>query len=81
MSDFLSHAYYEKYDRLFQLLVSQKNLPPDALDNLDNQAQELENFYRQEIFTLTSEEIPLEVRPRWRSIQTEIHRSIKLLAA
>ncbi len=83
MNDFPLDIYNKKYQQLSNLLTELMNLSLDTTLLLaaqeQNPWQELTKFYTQEILSLTGEELPPEIVARWRSIQTEIHRAIKLL--
>lgn len=91
MNKILPNAYLEKYQRLLGLLGELQeevlNLPSPLTSvtaiNSHNY-QELQDFYQQQMFPLLeeefSDEVPPEIVSRWRSLNTEIHRSMKLLA-
>lgn len=83
MNDFLPDSYNKKYTQLLNLLTASINTPLDIelFLTLPEQHpwQKLGKVYEQEILPLTGEELPPEILARWRSIQTEIHRAMKLL--
>jgi hypothetical protein len=83
VNDFLLDGYAQKYQQLLNLLNESMNLPIDTASFLTSPEQtpwqELTQFYTQQILPLTGEELPPEIMARWRSIQTEIHRAMKLL--
>ncbi len=83
MNDFLLDSYAQKYQQLLNLLNESINPPLDIASFLTSPEQtpwqELTQFYTQQILPLTGEELPPEITARWRSIQTEIHRAMKLL--
>ena len=70
-------------ERLQEILVSSDPLTSFTQIEAEN-FLELQNFYQQQMFPLGEENFGEEVSPetasRWRSLNTEIHRSMKLLA-
>jgi len=83
MNKILPRDYNEKYNQLLnQLLELQKEAiaPCPPISTFTQNCQDLQDFYQEYIFSLTGEEVPLEIVSRWRSLHTEIHRAIKLLA-
>lgn len=91
MNKILSNAYLEKYQQLLRLLLKIQTVGVDPVEPLTSVMQvdaenllELQDFYQQQIFPLVGEDFEEDVSPeiasRWRSLNTEIHRSMKLLA-
>ncbi|NJL88613.1 MAG: heterocyst frequency control protein PatD [Coleofasciculaceae cyanobacterium SM2_1_6] len=83
MNNFSPDSYAKKYQQLLNLLTRLTNMSLDMAFFLTppepNPWQELAQVYTQEILPLTGEELPPEIVAKWRSIQTEIHRAMKLL--
>ena len=92
MNRILPNGYLEKYRQLLGLFMQLQEMVVDApppvmqatIQIVSQNFQELQDFYQQQIFPLVeehiAEQVPLEIASRWRSLQTEIHRSMKLLA-
>ena len=91
MNKILPNAYLKNYQQLLELLLKVQAVGVDSVEPLTSVRQidaqdllELQDFYQQQIFPLVGEEfeedIPPEIASRWRSLNTEIHRSMKLLA-
>lgn len=95
MNKILPNAYLKKYQQLSGLIMQLEAVLPNsplATAVVEEYCQKLQDFYQQEIFPLSEEiftedltaNVGLEVSPevvsRWRSLHTETHRSMKLLA-
>lgn len=91
MNRILPNGCLEKYQQLLGLFMQLQEMVADvpppvrqtATQIVSQNFQELQDFYQQQIFSLVEEhieeQVPLEIASRWRSLQTEIHRSMKLL--
>jgi hypothetical protein len=91
MNKILPNAYLEKYQQLLEILLRVQAVGVDLVElsasvmPVDTEDfGELQDFYQKQIFPLVdkefSEEVLPEIASRWRSLNTEIHRSMKLLA-
>ncbi len=95
MNKILPNAYLEKYQQLSGLIMQLENVlqnSPLVMLGVEENCQKLQDFYQKQIFPLGEEiftedltentglEVSPEVASRWRSLHTETHRSIKLLA-
>lgn len=95
MNKILPNSYLKKYQQLSGLIVHLEEILQDStlvIPIVEENCRKLQDFYRQEIFPLGEEdlredarednglEISPEIASRWRSLHTEIHRSMKLLA-
>ena len=94
MNKILPNTHLKKYQLLLELLGQLQETVVNSVNSADtlnsvtqvetNHFLELQNFYQQQMFPLGEENFGAEVSPetasRWRSLNTEIHRSMKLLA-
>ncbi|MDJ0576932.1 MAG: heterocyst frequency control protein PatD [Xenococcaceae cyanobacterium MO_234.B1] len=56
------------------------NHPVDKVNEITKQFPDLQQWFQQEILTLTDEELDTTVISLWRSLQTEIQREFRLLS-
>ena len=95
MNKILPDAYLKKYQQLWELIMQLENLlqkSPLVMTVVEENCQKLQDFYQQQIFPLGEEifiediggdgglAVCSEIASRWRSLHTETHRSMKLLA-
>ncbi|NJM57862.1 MAG: heterocyst frequency control protein PatD [Synechococcales cyanobacterium RU_4_20] len=62
-----------------QLATIAAMLWADSVDQLATQAQTLQQYFQHHIQPLDAEQLPTEQRSRFRSVQTELHRQMRLL--
>ncbi len=56
------------------------NHPVDKVNEMTKQFPDLQQWFQQEIMTLTDQELDTKVISLWRSLQTEIQREFRLLS-
>ncbi|PSO50815.1 MAG: hypothetical protein BRC40_15055 [Cyanobacteria bacterium QH_8_48_120] len=70
---------YQKLLTLLEQLQQSATAPNFEGTDLKKDFQKVQQFFQNQVMTLTSEELDPEVAARWQSLQTEIHRSLRLL--
>jgi uncharacterized coiled-coil DUF342 family protein len=73
-----SQAYHNLLNKILTLqsLLNQLPLNPDQIEE---SLQQLEQVFQEQVIALTPEELELGIVSRWQSVQTEIHRTFRLL--
>ncbi len=51
------------------------------VDSLQKKFQQVQQVFQGQIISLTSDGLDAAIAPRWQSVQTEIHRALRLLEA
>lgn len=78
--EMLPKTDFENYQEFLSLLRKmQLNLKSTEPDNLKQIYQELQQKFTEKIIILTGNELEGSNYQKWQSLQTEIHRSFKLL--
>ncbi len=78
--EMLPKTDFENYQEFLSLLLKmQQNLKSTEQDNLKQIYQELQQKFTEKIIILTGNELEGPNYQKWQSLQTEIHRSFKLL--
>jgi hypothetical protein len=80
----LPKSHYQAYQQFLNALLilrdQANSLPLDAIALLEKW-QLIQQVFQSQILKLNSEELDLAIAPRWQSLQTEIHRTLRLLEA
>lgn len=79
----LPKSYRQAYHTWVKsLLTLQEQLysPTPDVAMIEQTFQQVQQIFTAQILPLNSQEINLDIASRWQSIQTEIHRSLRLLA-
>ena len=78
----LSLAHKKAYQEFLTLLNHWQNSGgnQDKVNEMTKQFSDLQQWFQQEIMTLTDQELDTTVISLWRSLQTEIQREFRLLS-
>jgi hypothetical protein len=79
----LPPIHQKSYQNLLALLSGvqeQLQMPHPPLASVSEQIQQVQQVFAEQIATLSGEEFDPAIAMRWQSLQTEIHRALRLLA-
>lgn len=80
----LNPIHHQAYEVFLQALLQIRETvdAPDALEGaLQDDFAQVQQVFSTQVLGLTGEGLELNVVSRWRSLQTEIHRAMRLLEA
>lgn len=76
----LPNSYIGAYRELLILLQQLRDrVETDNFELLQDNFSQIQQLFQQQIASLTGDELESDVFSQWQSVQTEIHRSLRLL--
>ncbi|MDY7016158.1 MAG: heterocyst frequency control protein PatD [Cyanobacteriota bacterium] len=76
----LPPLHFQRYTDFLSALEELK-ASVDVGENAQQNFQQVQQAYQEQILTLTAEGIDAAIAPRWQSVHTEMHRTMRLLQA
>lgn len=79
----LPRSHYQCYQEFLELVSNLREsteLPDPDVVLLEQQFHKIQSFHQDKILALNSQDLDSEILLRWQSLQTENHRSLRLMA-